>query len=131
MFQCRNIRICEHRDPPCVWDCLDQNVLSLAIKVRRHQADTSNIATWLGQRGGKSSSDHILGHCNDRYGLGRFPKLLCNKISCAHNRIWCSLDYCWYGCGCLRIIELKAARYELEIPAFNKALNAQFIKEGQ
>jgi hypothetical protein len=55
---------------------------------------------------------------------------LCNEIPCAHNRIWCGLDYRWHHRGGLVIPDAEAIGDDLEVLAFNKALDAQFIEEG-
>ena len=78
----------------------------------------------------KPASDHVLGHDNERNGLGFLLKLLRNEIACDHDCIWCCFDDRRHRCGGLLVIEPKTAGHEFEVFALDKALLAQFIKEG-
>src|SRR5262249_20987720 len=131
MFQCRDIGIREDRDPVRARYCLDQNVLSLAVELGRHEADTCNIPTRLGQRCCKTSSDHIFGHDDQGNGLCRLLKLLRNEIPRDHDCVWRGPDYCWHHCGGLLVVESEAVRYELEDLAFTKTVDALFIDEDR
>src|SRR6478672_10942802 len=131
MVRCGDIGISEYRDHMSIWCGLKKNILSFAVQIGRHQADTRNIAHGASERRRKPGGDHILGHDNQWNGLRRFLKPLRNKISRDHNRVRCGLDNGRHHSGGLLIVESEAVRDEFEVLSFDETESTQFIKKGQ
>ena len=120
MLERRNVGIRQRRDAVRSRYGLDQDILSLAVKFRRHQADAGNIAAWPGQRGCKSGANHILGHDKQWYGLCRLLKRSADGVTSNHNHIRRSLNHRRHDLGDLLIRGQKTARDDQKVFAFDK-----------
>src|SRR6516225_30899 len=74
--------------------CFNENVLSFAIELGRHQANARNVGPRPRQRGHKSGIDQILRNYNKWYRFGRLLKRTGDQITTRRDHIRCSLDCC-------------------------------------
>jgi hypothetical protein len=61
----------QRRNPPRLWDVLMQDFQSLYVQLRGKNAHSGRIAAGSRQAGRKPTADHVIGHADDRNGLGR------------------------------------------------------------
>jgi hypothetical protein len=128
--QCRNIGVRERCDATRAGHRLNQDVLPFAVKIGRHQLIPVTLPPGAGKRGRKPSRDHVLSHDHNRNGLGRFLEDACDDIASAHDRVGGSLDQRRHQVGDLLVADLKTPWKNHEILAFDEAVDAQLVEEG-
>ena len=131
-LQMRNDGVCVHqcRDPAHSGHSFDQDILAFAVEARRHQADAGCVSAGTGKRSDQPRRDHIFDHAEQRNRLRHDLQRTQRRFRSSDNRVGCGF---YQGCRDLRnlvVLKTEPSGGNFQVPAFDEAIEAQFVKEG-
>ena len=108
----------------------DQDFQSLAVKLRRKQADPGDVAARLCERSGETFADQILAHTIKRYCTRRSLKPTQIGLGTAEDNLGLGFHHGCHAVGNLLRRDAVVADYD-KVLTFHKAVDAEFIEKGR
>jgi hypothetical protein len=135
LFECLNVerrgdsRIGDRTYPPRAGHSFDQNVLPLAVELRREQADSGDVSAGARKRGDQPRRDHVFDDTDERHGARESLKRAQGELGTRYNRIGRSVDQSSRLLCQMFVDSLEPPGKDNKVLSFDKAVEPQFVEQ--